>query len=222
MARVLAPGGVIGLTFDYGAGAPGVNAYLPPPHEPPESADEVCSRYVHSGLEILGDFGLEDPVPGSLFRTQEVSYVIGALFLGKPPLQQPPAPVALNRERSSIPYVRIPDLVIRLFEKARRDLSGLEGAKAFQQAAQERLTALENADAELRRLYPELKLREEMLLDMQAQAQEYKSQIERLQDELSTSRNEYGAVQRMNARPTLATLIKLGSAAISRVFAKRE
>jgi 2-polyprenyl-3-methyl-5-hydroxy-6-metoxy-1,4-benzoquinol methylase len=187
MARVLAPGGVIGLTFDYGTGAPGVNAHLPPPHDPPETADEVRSRYVHSGLEILGDFGLEDPIPGSLFRSEEVSYTMAALFLGKPPLQKPPAPVALNRERSFIPYVRIPDLVIRLFEKARRDLSRLEGAKAFEQAAQERLTALENADAELRRLYAELNRREELLV---AQAQEYKSQIERLQGELLAARNE--------------------------------
>ncbi len=67
MARVLAPGGVIGLTFDYGVGAPGTSIYLPPPHEPPGSAGEVRSRYVHSGLEVLGGGRLEDPVPGSLF-----------------------------------------------------------------------------------------------------------------------------------------------------------
>ncbi len=159
MARVLAPGGVIGLTFDYGAGAPGSNPYLPPPHDPPETADEVRRRYVHSGLEILGGFRLEDPVPGSLFRSQEVSYTIGALFLGKPPLQLPSLPVVVHRERSLIPCIRIPDLVIRLSEKAQRDLSRLHLARTYQLAAEERLIALEKADAELQMLYGELKRR---------------------------------------------------------------
>ncbi len=159
MARVLAPGGVIGLTFDYGTGAPGANPHLPPPHEPPDSAEEVRRRYVHSGLEILGDLGLEDPIPGSLFHSQEVSYTIGALFLGKPPLRQPPLPVVLNRDRSLIPLIRIPDLVIRLSEKAHRDLSRLHLARVHQRAAEERLMALEEADTELQRLYSELRLR---------------------------------------------------------------
>ncbi|HYL36197.1 MAG TPA: methyltransferase domain-containing protein [Bryobacteraceae bacterium] len=170
MARVLAPGGVIGLTFDYGAGAPGVNSYLPPPHEPPETADQVRNRYVHSGLEILGDVRLEDPVAGSLFRTADVSYTIAALFLGKPPLQQLPAPVAVHRERSFVPYPRTPDLLGRLQEKARSDQSRLE--KAFQQVAEDRLMALENAHAELGRLYPELNLREQKLVEEKAHAQE--------------------------------------------------
>jgi SAM-dependent methyltransferase len=159
MARVLAPGGVIGLTFDYGTAAPGANAHLPPPHEPPHNAEEVRRRYVHSGLEILGDVRLEDPIPGSLFRSQGVSYTIGALFLGKPPLQQPPLAAVLHRDRSLIPLIRIPDLVIRLSEKAHRDLSRLHLARVHQQAAEERLTALEEADSELQRLYSELKLR---------------------------------------------------------------
>jgi len=170
MARVLAPGGVIGLTFDYGVAAPGVNPHLPPPHEPPRNVDDVRQRYVHSGLEILGDFRLEDPVPGSLFRTTEVLYTIAALFLGKPPLRQPPKPVVVDRKRSSIPCDRIPDLMVRLADKTRRDLASLEGAKAYQQAAEERLKALEKADVELRRLYDELKRRDELLQDMQARA----------------------------------------------------
>lgn len=93
MARVLAPGGAIGITFDYGKGAPGANVYLPPPHKPPETAAEVRRRYLDSGLEMLGDFALEDPIPGSLFRTDRESYTIGALFPGKPPFQTPPIPL---------------------------------------------------------------------------------------------------------------------------------
>lgn len=156
MARVLAPGGIIGLTFDYGIGAPGANPYLPPPHEPPETADEVRRRYARGGLDILGEFGIEDPIPGSLFRTREVSYTIAALFLGKPPLQHPPIPAVVQREDSIIPFVCIPDLLVRLSEKARRDVSRVEGLKAYKTAAEERLTALEDADTELKRLYAEV------------------------------------------------------------------
>jgi 2-polyprenyl-3-methyl-5-hydroxy-6-metoxy-1,4-benzoquinol methylase len=190
MARVLAPGGMIGLTFDYGAGAPGVNMYLPPPHEPPGSASEVFSRYLHSGLEILGDSRLEDPVTGSLFRTSEVSYTIAALFLGKPPLQQPSLPAPVHRDGFFIPKPRIPDLLVRLSEKARRDLSLLERARVFEQAAQERLTALENADAELRRLYAESKRREEVAREKKTKTQEHRARIEKLQNELRALRDE--------------------------------
>lgn len=175
MARVLAPAGVIGLTFDYGVGAPGASIYLPPPHEPPANAEEVRSRYVHSGLEVLGDGRLEDPVPGSLFRSADVSYTIGALFLGKPPLQKPVPPAPVRRTRSVISCLRIPDFVFRLQEKARRDISRLEALKAFQQAAEDRLSALEEAHAELGRLYAELNLREQKLLELKA----YSQQLER-------------------------------------------
>jgi SAM-dependent methyltransferase len=184
MARVLAPGGVIGLTFDYGTGAAGVNCHLPPPHEPPENANEVRSRYVHSGLEILGGFTLDDPVPGSLFRTQEVSYTIGALFLGKAPLQKPPAPAPVHRESSILSCCRIPDLIVRLQEKARHDVSRLEAAKAFRQAAGERLVALEDADRELRRLYPELKLREQTLLEEKVHSEDRLKAVEAAHAEL--------------------------------------
>ncbi len=168
MARVLAPGGVIGLTFDYGTPAPGVNIHLPPPHEPPESADEVRRRYVHSGLEILGDLNLENPIPGSLFRTQEVSYTMGTLFLGKPPLEELRLPAPVQRGLSVIPNLRVSDLIIRLQEKARQDLSRAEGAKALHLAAEDRLIALEEAHAELGRLYVELELRDQKLKEEKA------------------------------------------------------
>jgi len=168
MARVLAPGGIIGLTFDYGAGAPGINIYLPPPHEPPATADEVLSRYAHSGLKVLGQGRLEDPIPGSLFSSSEVSYVIAALFLGKAPLRQPALPMAIYREQSVLSRLHIPDLLIRLHEKARRDLKAVEELKAFKRAADDRLIALDNAHAELDSLYAELRLREEKLFEQKA------------------------------------------------------
>ena len=171
MARILAPGGVIGLTFDYGAGAPGASIYLPPPHEPPANAGEVRSRYVRNGLEVLGDGKIEDPVPRSLFRSADVSYTIGALFLGKPPLQRPVLPTFERRQQSVISGLRIPGLLFRLHHKAHRDISRLETLKAFQQVAQDRLSALEDAHAELGRLYAELELRQEKLLELKAYSQ---------------------------------------------------
>jgi SAM-dependent methyltransferase len=153
MARVLAPGGVIGLTFDYGAPAPGANAYLPPPHDPPQTADEVHARFVHSGLEILGDSRLDDPIPGSLFRTSEVSYTMAALFLGKPPLARLVAPTPSHRERFLVPQFQSPSFLVRLHEKGLSDASRSGHTKAVQQAAEERLRALEEAHVELDRLY---------------------------------------------------------------------
>ena len=172
MARVLAPGGVIGLTFDYGVGAPGTSIYLPPPHEPPGSAGEVRSRYVHSGLEVLGGGRLEDPVPGSLFRSSTVSYTMGALFLGKTPFEEPAPPIPMRHGHSIISRLRIPDFVTRLQEKARRDITRVEALKAFRQAAEERLIALENAHAEMDMLYAELKLREQKLREASSRQSE--------------------------------------------------
>lgn len=168
MARVLVPGGMIGLTFDYGAGAPGINVYLPPPHEPPATTDEVYRRYVHSGLEVLGEGKLEDPVAGSLFRSSEISYAIAALFLGKPPLRQPALPSAIQREQSALSRLRIPNLLARLHEKARQDLTAVEQLKAYKQAADERLIALDEAHAEQEMLYAELKRREQKILEQNA------------------------------------------------------
>lgn len=86
MARVLKPGGLVGLTFDYGPGAPGANQYLPPPHDPPATAREAVRRYSQGGLVVLGNEFAEDPVPGCLFPDQSVQYTVASLFLAKPPL----------------------------------------------------------------------------------------------------------------------------------------
>ena len=86
MARVLKPGGVVGLTFDFGIPAPGANEHLPPPHDPPQSAADALCRYVQAGLAAIGNPFSEEPIPGSLFRHHSVSYTVASLFLAKPPV----------------------------------------------------------------------------------------------------------------------------------------
>jgi SAM-dependent methyltransferase len=159
MARVLAPGGIIGLTFDYGPAAPGANAHLPSPHEPPANPDEIRERFVHSGLHILGNNDIETPIPGSLFSTGEVSYTMGSLFLGKPPLRNLDPPAPLGSTTSFISGLCIPDLPEALYRKAIRYRSQSADLRAQTAAASERLTALELAHSELRRVYEEAQRR---------------------------------------------------------------
>ena len=86
MARVLKPGGRVGLTFDYGEGAPGANEYLPPPHDPPPTADEAVRRFSQGGVVVAGNGFSEDPVPGCLFHDDVVRYTVASVFLGKSPV----------------------------------------------------------------------------------------------------------------------------------------
>jgi len=85
MARVLKPGGAIGLTFDYGTPAPGANEHLPPPHEPPLTAAEVLRRYLQGPLLLAGNAFTEDPIPGALFHDEHIRYTVASLFLTKSP-----------------------------------------------------------------------------------------------------------------------------------------
>ncbi len=91
-ARVLKPGGKVGLTFDFGPGAPGANAYLPAPHEPPHSAAAAVRRYAQAGLAVVGNAFTEDPIPGSLFHHETIGYTVASLFLCKPPVADVPVP----------------------------------------------------------------------------------------------------------------------------------
>jgi len=86
VARVLKPGGLVGLTFDFGPAAPGANEYLSPPHEPPQSAAAAVRRYAQAGLAVVGNGFAEDPIPGSLFRHEFIRYTVASLFLYKPPV----------------------------------------------------------------------------------------------------------------------------------------
>jgi SAM-dependent methyltransferase len=141
MARVLLPGGIIGLTFDYGLPAPGANSHLPPPHDPPQSVAEVTARFVQKGLDILGESALEDPIPGSLFATQEVSYTVASLFLGKSPLSDPPVPAPMWSSRRAVARFSTRDLMQRAAQNTQP-----EQLQQVGRAAEERLEALLRAD----------------------------------------------------------------------------
>jgi 2-polyprenyl-3-methyl-5-hydroxy-6-metoxy-1,4-benzoquinol methylase len=117
MARVLKPGGLIGLTFDYGQAAPGANEYLPPPHDPPPTAQETLRRYVRAGLEVVGNQFAEDPTPGALFPDEQVRYTIASLFLAKAPVPEVPLP-RCERRGSSLGSLVIPMLPSRMHKSA--------------------------------------------------------------------------------------------------------
>ena len=134
MARVLKPGGLVGLTFDYGPGAPGANEYLPPPHDPPATARESVRRYSQGGLVVIGNQFAEDPVPDCLFHDETVHYTVASLFLSKPPapdLQTPrsePAGTALG----SLVLAELPHKIyrgshqVRLMAQQNRRIAPLE------------------------------------------------------------------------------------------------
>ncbi|HEX4229459.1 MAG TPA: class I SAM-dependent methyltransferase [Bryobacteraceae bacterium] len=119
MARVLAPGGMVGLTFDYGPAAPGANRYLPPPHDPPHNAAEAVRRWCQGGLSVVGNSFSEDPVPGSLFHDPVVRYTMASLFLAK----QPEPEICLPRCEpigSALGGLVIERLPFRLYQRAIR------------------------------------------------------------------------------------------------------
>lgn len=88
VARVLRPGGLAGLTFDFGPSAAGANVYLPPPHDPPQDAAEALRRFLQGGLVPVGNPFAEDPVPGCLFHHESIRYTVASLFLAKPRLRR--------------------------------------------------------------------------------------------------------------------------------------
>ena len=152
MARVLKPGGTIGLTIDFGEPAPGRNEYLPPPHEPPQTAQEALERYLQGGLVLQGNAFSEDPIPRSLFRDQSVSYTVAALFLTKPPSLpvERPRPVLHGSAFDRLVIEKLPQ---RLYANPRH---GKDEIVAL------RLAAVEKED-EIRRLSAELAAREAAL-----------------------------------------------------------
>lgn len=165
MARLLRPGGRIGLTFDYGPPAPGANQYLPPPHEPPQDAAAVSARYEQPDLSILGNAMTDEPLPGSLFHDAVVKYTMGSLFLGKPPLtdiELPRPQIAKASPLSllaadSLPYQLhryCAGLAAKLRESAEIESSLRRDLDAMRRIAEERLVALNRAAAEIGRIRP--------------------------------------------------------------------
>lgn len=163
MAKLLRPGGRIGLTFDYGIPAPAANEHLPPPHEPPRSASEALRRYAVTGLSPLGNQLSEDPVAGTLFRDDTVQYVMGSLFLGKPPWPSLSAPQAEMRKPSAFSLLAVDDFPLQFYTQAveahQRRVTATEqeaglrkNLKIFEDAAAERLAELNKKDEALREL----------------------------------------------------------------------
>jgi SAM-dependent methyltransferase len=142
MGRVLRPGGLIGLTFDFGRSAPGASVYLPPPHDPPPNAAEAVRRFTPAPLVAVGNRFEEDPAPGSLFRHESILYTVASLFLAKPPAPPIQLPRPHRLSRSSPGALRIAGMPHRLHQRAVQLESLLHQGEASRIAADERLTAL--------------------------------------------------------------------------------
>jgi SAM-dependent methyltransferase len=185
--RVLKPGGVVGLTFDYGRGAPGANRYLPPPHDPPASAAEVVRRYARNSLSVLGNPFSEDPVPGSLFHDDAVRYTVASLFLVKGPaagiaLPQPEPDGSVLQHLSidlRSPKLQRQTLASRAQSAARRLSAAHIGE--LERAAAERLSALNAMDASFSALQREADARERGLHELTAIIAERDARIEELE-----------------------------------------
>jgi SAM-dependent methyltransferase/SepF-like predicted cell division protein (DUF552 family) len=167
MSELLRPGGRIGLTFDYGAPAPGANEYLPPPHEPPRNAAEAVRRYARAGLSVVGNAMTDEPIADSLFHSEVVHYAMAALFLGKPPLKDIRRPRPSAGRRSPLSALRAPSLLERVnvhsrtladrgYRAAETVLGLQQTVESLQDAAAERLREMERIDAPLAGLTTEL------------------------------------------------------------------
>ncbi|MDQ2945171.1 MAG: methyltransferase domain-containing protein [Acidobacteriota bacterium] len=208
MAKALAPGGIIGLTFDYGPPAPGANIYLPPPHEPPTSPEDVRHRYVHSGLEIIGDSQIEAPIPGSLFHDDTVRYTMSALFLGKRPIPQVAAPTPVIRQSSLISQVQISELPDRLNRKIFAQSSSAQQTAAQlevqDRALAERLSELEKVSDEAGRRAAAIDLMTAEMRELHAAGDARLRMIEQLDNERQ--------VQQQAAQERLRAMEETGAA----------
>ena len=168
IARVLKPAGLVGLTFDYGPGAPGANEHLPPPHHPPGSAAIALRRYSQGGLAHAGNSLYEDAIPGSLFRHDRVRYTVASLFLTKAGQREVEVP-RCERAGSALGGLVIRDLPYRVYKGIERTgalMDQLSGASARLEAtAAERLAAMQDRDREIQ-------ARERRILVLEAAAAE--------------------------------------------------
>ena len=171
MERVLKPGGIIGLTFDFGKPAPGANQYLPPPHDPPQNSAEALDRFLQPGLVVTGNPFVENPIAGSLFRDDTVRYTVASLFLGKAPLQEVQVPVPENRE-PVVNRLRVGNLPYRIQRRA----------SVWAQAAAGQLAAMREKDRTIERLRAELQTQSEAAAaKAQQQDQELREPLRQLE-----------------------------------------
>lgn len=161
VARVLKPGGSAGLTFDFGAPAPNANEHLPPPHEPPQTAAEAVRRYSQGGLVVTGNPFCEEPIPGSLFRDDVVTYTVASLFLSKPPVAAMRTPEP-EPDGSLLLELPIHDLPLRAYRRVAmvRDMCArvavLDAALGEARAQLERaVAAVEEKEQLIQRLHQE-------------------------------------------------------------------
>jgi len=148
VARVLRPGGIAGLTFDFGPSAAGANVYLPPPHDPPPDAAEALRRFMQGGLVPVGNPFGEDPVPGCLFHHGSIRYTVASLFLAKPPVPAIGIPQPAGATRSVLGDLRIPGLARRFHQT----FSRLQHFDAYRIASEERLAEMLEKDRLIREL----------------------------------------------------------------------
>src|SRR5688500_9225602 len=176
--RVVRPGGLIGLTFDFGMAAPAVNIHLDGPHEPPDSASEALRRYRQGQLVVVGNAFEENPIAGALFREPSISYNIASLFLAKPPAPDVVLPVCEESRRglTGFPIRGLPRLVYQRAvseaallnalqaerEQWRQNASRneLETNSELEVAAADRLAGMLEKEAEIQRLRAELDARQ--------------------------------------------------------------
>lgn len=156
-ARVLKPGGLVGLTFDFGPSAAGANVYLPPPHDPPPSAAEAVRRFTQGGLVPVGNPFTEDPVPGCLFQHDTIRYTIASLFFAKPPAPMIEIPKPKQAADSVLRAFRVPALPHKFYRAASRLANTLQQTETYRIAAVERLAALEATDAALHAAHEQLR-----------------------------------------------------------------
>jgi SAM-dependent methyltransferase len=180
IGRILRPGGIVGLTFDYGIRSQASEEIFAP-HEPPDCQEELVRRYVRGGLEIVGNRELENPIPGALFRDPVVRYAIGSLFLGKPPLENLRLPEATRSRGSQISGLVIRDLPYRLFCSASRQARLSQRIEELEQAAAERLQALQVAQVLMEGIQREANRREQGLHNLTATLSARDERIEELE-----------------------------------------
>ncbi len=180
VSRVLRPGGVVGITFDFGIGAAGANEYLPPPHDPPSTAADALARFVQADLELVGNPFQEDPVAGSLFPHPTIRYTIASLFLSKPPVRAVTVPRPVPGPSRLVPELRIPQLPYRLFRSCasrQRNIPVVE----LERAAEERLEALQRSEVERQAIANEAARRATDIAQLTAWLQERDARIQELE-----------------------------------------
>jgi 2-polyprenyl-3-methyl-5-hydroxy-6-metoxy-1,4-benzoquinol methylase len=196
IARVIKPAGLAGLTFDYGAPAPGANEHLPPPHDPPGSAAIALQRYSQGGLALAGNSFSEDAIPGSLFRHDSIRYTVASLFLtktgqrgveiprcelagsalGRLVIRDLPYRVYKGVERTEALIDRLRGTAARLESTAAERLAAMHDREHEIQAREQRIAALESAAAErlaaMQDRNREIQIREQRIVALESTAAE--------------------------------------------------